>query len=319
MAFKRKIYHRDEKCLNCGYPIIGNYCGECGQKAHLHKDSFWHMIAHFAGDYFHYDNKFWTTIKTMFTKPGLITKEYIEGKRVKYLNPIQLYIFVTTVFFVFFMSADKKSAPDINVTGTSQSQQQRANTPPKGLTGWSTETGNAQIGIGNLTPKETTRADYDSVQNTLPEAKRDGFILRHIRHKSYEHTDNFGLLIAKNFSKVFFLLLPFFAFLLAALFYRRKMFYVDHIIFSIHFHSFVFILLIGASIAISIWKNETFGNSLAILLFLGIGVYLFRALKVIYTESTLKLILKQIILFLLYLIGFLISLILLIILIFLFF
>lgn len=317
MAFKRKIYHRDEKCLNCGYPIIGNYCGECGQKAHLHKDSLWHMIVHFVGDYFHYDNKFWTTIKTMFTKPGLITKEYIEGKRVKYLNPIQLYIFVTTVFFVFFASSAQKDTPDFKLKNVNQSQ--RVNTPPKGLTGLNGNGGNSQIGIGNWTPKETTREEYDSVQNALPESERDGFILRHVRHKSYEHTEGFGYQITKNFSKVFFILLPYFAFLLAVLFFRRKMYFVDHIIFSIHFHSFVFILLIASSIAFSIWDNETFANTLACILFVGIGVYLFKALKLIYPDSTLKLIIKQILLFLLYLIGFLLSLILLIIFLFLFF
>ncbi len=87
MAFQEKEYHHEENCLNCGYPLIGKFCGNCGQKAFLHKDSFWHMASHFIGDYFHYDSKFWITLKTLFTKPGIVTLEFIQGKRVKYLTP----------------------------------------------------------------------------------------------------------------------------------------------------------------------------------------------------------------------------------------
>jgi len=87
----------EEHCLNCGEELHGRYCSHCGQKAGLRKDSFGHMVVHFIGDYFHYDNKFWTTFKALITKPGQVTLDYIEGRRARYLNPIQLYIFVVTV------------------------------------------------------------------------------------------------------------------------------------------------------------------------------------------------------------------------------
>jgi hypothetical protein len=314
MAFKKKTYHKEENCLNCNYPLVGQYCGHCGQKAFLHKDSFGHMALHFIGDYFHYDSKFWLTIKTMFTKPGQLTKDYIEGKRVKYLNPIQLYIFVTTVFFIFGMPKSNDESSSISVQNRNE-----ITAPPKGILGYSTESGSGQIGIGPWTPNETTKIEYDSVQNSLPENQRDGFILKHIRHKSYDHTENLGELFSRNFSKVFFLLLPFFALLLALLFRKKKLYYVDHIIFSIHFHAFVFILLLLGSLLIKIIDHSTFIFSISIATILGIGVYLFQSLKLIYPSQPFKIIIKQTILFALYFIGFIVSLIFLIIFLFLFF
>lgn len=315
MAFKEKVFHKEENCLNCNYPLIGKYCGNCGQKAFLHKDSFGHMALHFIGDYFHYDSKFWLTIKTMFTKPGQLTKDYIEGKRVKYLNPIQLYIFVTTVFFIFGIPKNS----DDESSSISVHQRNEIKAPPKGVTGFSTESGSTQIGLGPWTPNERTKFEYDSVQNALPLNQRDGYVLKHIRHKSYDHTENLGELFSRNFSKVFFLLLPFFAMLLALLFRKKKLYFVDHIIFSIHFHAFVFILLLLGSLLIKFIDHSTFILSLSIATILGIGIYLFQSLKLIYPSHPFKIIIKQTILFALYFIGFIVSLIFLIIFLFLFF
>ena len=277
------------------------------------------MIVHFVGDYFHYDNKFWRTIKTMFTKPGLITKEYIEGKRVKYLNPIQLYIFVTTVFFVFFMPRGEENSPTIDIKDTSKLIPQNQIRPPEGLTGISTESGNTQIGIGKYTPKESTKEEYDSVQNSLPKEQRDGFLLRHVRHKSYDRTQDFGVLLMKNFSKVFFLLLPFFALLLSILFFRKKAFFIDHAIFSIHFHSFVFMLFIVGAIFMKFIENESIIGVILGLILLGIGLYLFKSLRLIYPSHPFKIFVKQIALFVFYFIGFLLSLVILTAVLYLFF
>lgn len=240
MAFKRKEYHKEENCLNCGYPLIGKFCAQCGQKAFLHKDSFMHMVVHFVGDYFHYDNKFWLTIKTLFMKPGLATIEYIQGKRVKYLNPLQLYIFITTVFFLVAMSNDSDEKKKIVQKPLTKQQQDSLIAYKKTLVGINTADGENRIGIGNLTPNEPTREAYDSVQQSLPPAKRDGFFVTRIRRKSFSHSNDIGEQLQHHFSKVFFLLLPLFAMFLAFLFRKQKLFYVDHLIFSVHFHCMLF-------------------------------------------------------------------------------
>lgn len=200
MAYQRKIHHRDEHCLNCGYPIVGDYCAKCGQKAHLHKDSFWHMVVHFAGDYFHYDNKFWLTLKTLVLAPGQITLDYNSGKRARYLNPIQLYIFITTVFFILFYGLIPESEDIVHIRPESKA-------PPYTYTFQDTTENLATADTDTSDPKEQQLADsvlannnaymagksagtqaarllegaltvhdYDSIQKQLPTHAKDGWL-----------------------------------------------------------------------------------------------------------------------------------------------
>ncbi len=183
MPFRSKEFHKEENCLNCGLPLMGKYCAECGQKAFLHKDSFWHMTLHFVGDYFHYDSKFWTTLKTLFTKPGLATLEYIHGKRAKYLNPVQLYIFVTTVFFLLFFafsSGNEKSA----VAQDKQVSEVDANARQNKDATFEFQNGKLIASEGfsfkNILPEEKNQMAYDSVQLVLPDSLKDGFFTQYV-------------------------------------------------------------------------------------------------------------------------------------------
>jgi hypothetical protein len=319
MAFKRKEYHKEENCLNCGYPLIGKFCAQCGQKAFLHKDSFLHMAAHFVGDYFHYDNKFWLTIKTLFMKPGLATIEFIQGKRVKYLNPLQLYIFITTVFFLVAMSNDSDEKKNIKQQPLTKQQQDSVIAYKKTLVGINTADGENRIGIGNLTPNEPTREAYDSVQQSLPPAKRDGFFVTRIRRKSFSHSNDIGEQLQHHFSKVFFLLLPLFAMFLAFLFRKQKLFYVDHLIFSVHFHCMLFLMILVNILLINIWSNDTFDTITTIGLFTGLPIYLFISLKKVYPSPAWKIFIKLFLLLLLYLFAFIIAFLVLLFIIFIFF
>ncbi|HMW95962.1 MAG TPA: DUF3667 domain-containing protein [Flavobacteriales bacterium] len=48
----------------------------------------------------------------MVTKPGLITKDFVEGKRARYVNPARFYVFVSVIFFLLFAAGVKKAAKD---------------------------------------------------------------------------------------------------------------------------------------------------------------------------------------------------------------
>jgi hypothetical protein len=96
---------RHEKiCLNCNTALNGRFCHICGQENIEPKESVWGLISHFFYDITHFDGKFFGTTGTLFRRPGLLPKEYIEGKRARYLHPIRMYVFTSAFFFLIFFS-----------------------------------------------------------------------------------------------------------------------------------------------------------------------------------------------------------------------
>jgi len=91
--------HTHEKtCLNCGTPLTGPYCPQCGQKAHVHRSlrGFFHDLVHGA---FNFEGKIWHTLPMLAWRPGELTRRYIAGERARFVSPVALYLF--TVFAMF--------------------------------------------------------------------------------------------------------------------------------------------------------------------------------------------------------------------------
>lgn len=93
-------YRKDHNCLNCGFHVEEHYCSRCGQPNLELKENFWEFISHSVAHYFHFDNKFFQTLKPLLTKPGQVTVDYLAGKRARYINPVSMYIFVSIVYFI---------------------------------------------------------------------------------------------------------------------------------------------------------------------------------------------------------------------------
>lgn len=91
---KRELRNEND-CLNCSATVAGRYCSQCGQENRDPRESFGELPYHFFSDFTHFDSKFFTTIKDLVLYPGFLTKEYIAGKRMHYLNPIRMYIFIS--------------------------------------------------------------------------------------------------------------------------------------------------------------------------------------------------------------------------------
>jgi len=104
IKFKQKkvIQTKGLECLNCGQPFIGNenFCSYCGQKNTIKKLSINNFVNNLFSGFFSYDSRFWTTFIPLLTKPGKVSKDYIEGKRVRFVNPFQLYLNVSIIFFL---------------------------------------------------------------------------------------------------------------------------------------------------------------------------------------------------------------------------
>ena len=94
------------KCANCGAPLDGPYCRQCGQAAHLHR-TLLHLTEEVLHGVVHFDAKGWRTLPLLIMQPGLLTRRYIDGQRTRYVSPLALFLFcVFLMFFVFSLVGD---------------------------------------------------------------------------------------------------------------------------------------------------------------------------------------------------------------------
>ncbi len=91
---------RGNKCLNCEKDISedDNFCPQCGQVNDLKKVSLKQYLSAYFDDFFSFDSRLLNTIVALIFKPGYVTKNYVEGKRMSYVNPFQLYIQYYDIF-----------------------------------------------------------------------------------------------------------------------------------------------------------------------------------------------------------------------------
>lgn len=104
-------------CANCGAPIVGPYCPQCGQATHARR-SIIHMGEELLYGLFNFDTKLWRTLPMVFFRPGTLTRNYIFGKRARYISPLALFLFC--IFFLFFV-VSLAPAP-VNVNNTDEAQ-----------------------------------------------------------------------------------------------------------------------------------------------------------------------------------------------------
>jgi len=89
-------------CKSCGHHFTGNYCNECGEKVlHASDRSFKKFTGSVVQALTFADSKFIKSLWLVLSKPGFLSKEFVEGKRVKYLKPLSLFLVLNLVYFFF--------------------------------------------------------------------------------------------------------------------------------------------------------------------------------------------------------------------------
>jgi hypothetical protein len=238
----------DNECQNCGYTVDRAYCSNCGQKNTETRQPFHHLFTHFVEDLTHYDGAFWKTIKHLLFRPGRLTREYLEGKRQTYVPPVKLYIFISFVTF-FLMSFLLKGESDlnyhINTTGTEESRSNDTTTP--------TREGEIQIdenefGVGRLTFHSVK--EIEEYQKNAPSSEKLNPITYWLGKASLniDEKDVSSEDIANQFfhtlPKVIFLYMPIFAFWLWLFHSKKRWYFFDHGIFTLHYFSLLLLLII---------------------------------------------------------------------------
>lgn len=94
--------YRGETCLNCELPLekSDHFCPNCGQKNSTKKLNFSDFFIQLFSGLFNYDSRFQRTVRVMLFSPGKISKDYVNGKRIRYANPFQFYLSASIIFFL---------------------------------------------------------------------------------------------------------------------------------------------------------------------------------------------------------------------------
>ncbi|WP_377154129.1 DUF3667 domain-containing protein [Roseateles sp. UC29_93] len=93
--------HAHGACANCTAPLQGAFCHRCGQAAHVHR-SLAHLAEEFLHGILHFETKAWRTVPMLLLRPGKLTREYIDGRRVRYVSPLALLLFLLFLMFLVF-------------------------------------------------------------------------------------------------------------------------------------------------------------------------------------------------------------------------
>lgn len=99
---RKEKQYRGSECLNCEHPldISDKYCSNCGQLNSTKKLTLKDFIEEFFGNFYAYDSRLRNSIISIFTKPGQLAKEFINGKRQHYANPFRLFLSVAIIMAI---------------------------------------------------------------------------------------------------------------------------------------------------------------------------------------------------------------------------
>ncbi|MFT5501991.1 MAG: hypothetical protein ACI88G_002132, partial [Woeseiaceae bacterium] len=89
-----------EICLNCNTALSGQYCGSCGQRSRSRLISIWELVQDAFGDLLELDSRVWRTLIPLVTSPGKLTRDYLEGRRVRFMPPFRTYLVLSILFFL---------------------------------------------------------------------------------------------------------------------------------------------------------------------------------------------------------------------------
>src|SRR6478735_275885 len=257
-------------CENCGAELQGHWCAKCGQAAIEYRRSFRYVVADLLNEFLNWDSKFFTTIALLIVKPWRLTNEFLAGKRVRYVNPLRLYLLASILFFF----AVNYGAKGLRVDASKLGQKDRADLaadlkdedlPPAAREKLQALLGEpeAQASPTNASPSPPVTASppaqsnheqkedygkigdrpfvlFDQAKSTTPFER---WIEARAREKMGEKGTKMGLFIATLFSNLPYMMLcciPLFALVLKVLYIRRHIFYIDHLVYALHIHTFFY-------------------------------------------------------------------------------
>ncbi|WP_339836511.1 DUF3667 domain-containing protein [uncultured Flavobacterium sp.] len=330
MSKKKLRQYRGTKCLNCetALDISEKYCHQCGQLNSTKKLTIKDFFEEFLSNFYAYDSRLRNSIISIFTEPGILAKEFNEGKRQKYANPFRFFLSVSIVLFITFnLSSDDST--DININNNKNLEQKNdiSNDSIK------LETDLVKLDLESVDKSKKINYSKDSIYTEKELNKnQNGQFYRLSSFKNY-HTKNpekntdeslkelkfensrinkflfnkAKLLKTDDVNKeildyfyqklpfLIFLSLPIITIIFWLVYIRKKINYTEHLVFSYTYFTFMFICMIVFNLIDLISPNlSNIMSALCFLIFF--PIYFYKSLRNFYQQSRWKTILKFVIL-----------------------
>ena len=306
------------KCANCGAPVIGPFCAVCGQERNTHRRSVRQLLGEFFVEIASFDSRILRTAFALVARPGELSLAFQEGRPRRYVPALRLYLFVSLIFFLVLsatglaiMQFDFFASPEkivTNAKGQSFAITQYDNEPIP-IPDWKAkEPGphySVQSRIHFFAPIGAYHTELPAAVHTSIELDRQHaatevknrklavWIKTHVFHLIEALQSDPAAVngpLTQWIPRVLFILLPLFALLLAAFYWRqrRRFYFVDHLVFSLNTHSFMFV-----AILIAVALGEIMPGDIAGWAALGaIALYLLLSMRRFYKENWFWTVLK---------------------------
>ena len=255
-------------CRNCGAPLNGSYCSQCGQRDIDYQQSFGTVFRDFLDSFLTFDAKVIQTLWLLLSRPGELTLRFLQGQQIRFLNPIRFYVSVSLVFFLVLHFAGPTAPVVVERPDLAAGQH------------------------GNASSHQ-----QESAEEQQFEAKMIG---------KYGSLQGFGSHLVAEFvervQSMILLCVPIYAGLLKLIYLRNARPYLAHLVFAFHLHSAFFVCALAQTLLRVIsqvphldWVKWAVG-----LLGLWLAVYLFLAQRRVYGQSWGKTALKYLALYFAY-------------------
>jgi Protein of unknown function (DUF3667) len=326
---RRRLFSRRRKvqppplpyCENCGAPMAGPFCAQCGQAAIDYRRSFRHIIVDVLDSFLNWDSKFFATIGWLIARPWHLTNQFLSGRRVRYVHPLRLYLLVSILFFFVVnywaksihadpskLSADDRADiaaelndPDIppavkarirgalDAKGRTQPEAQTSPPPQTAVTPQPSVIASPPPPVTSPSPSGDfgPMVQFDKPPSTAFER----WLEQRAKEKMGEHGSKMALFIATLFSNLPYMMLcciPLFALVLKVLYVRKRVFYIDHLVYALHIHSFAY-LAIMLIVLITIGLNRSipgaFAGWIVAALWITFAVQVFMSIRRVYRQG----------------------------------
>jgi len=318
----RPSSHGHADCTNCGTVLHGQYCAQCGQRARDRMISLWELVKEASEILTSLDSRLWRTVTTMLLRPGRLTRDYLLGRRARYIPALRLFLGLSLLFFFLFsldthlevnpdaLEDDANLRIDLG-DGDSQAGGDAATTPAEQPPAAESAPPAEPQPAGEESPVDSPapgqedrcgdiRLDWPETMLWMNRWLSADRLRTACRKIVADHGANFSKGLLENIPGMMFLFLPLMAVVMKFLYPLSSRYYVEHLLFLVHYHSF-FYLLMSMNIAagwvfdggfLPEWPANLFHAVTAVYL----PVYLFRAMRVVYGQGRLMTGLKYLLL-----------------------